>query len=295
VLYDRIAPLVASLKMDEPLKNHTTYRVGGAAKYFVEVHRLDQLERLYSLAAAENVPLIVLGGGSNSLFSDHGFPGIVARMLGTFTEYRFDGEHLEAGAGALLPVLVRESAEHGLAGLECLAGVPGTLGGALVCNAGSRDEWIGSMVVSIDVLSVSGSPVRIAAPEAAFAYRTSALENRVILGVALNLKKGHKNDILNHVRERALRRAQTQPAGTWNAGSVFRNPPGESAGRLIEAVGLKGLKFGGAQVSEKHANFIVNTGDATSSDIRSLISTVRHKVKEQSGIDLELEIKIVGA
>ena len=289
-----IAALVSSLKINEPLKDHTTYHTGGPAQYFAEVRQSSELEHLCNFATMEHVPLCILGGGSNVLFSDQGCEGIVVRLLGEFTEFNFDGEKLSAGAGARLPVLVKESAERGLSGIECLAGVPGTLGGALISNAGTRDEWIGSVISSIDVLSGNGCRLKIGAAEAGFGYRESALKNLIILGATLNLKKGQKNDILNHVKELMFRRSQAQPAGAWNAGSVFKNPQDDSAGRLIESAGLKGLTFGGAQVSEKHANFIVNTGNATSSDIRSLISIVHHKVKEQFGVNLELEIQIRG-
>jgi UDP-N-acetylmuramate dehydrogenase len=252
------------------------------------------MEQLWQLAAAEHLPLFVLGGGSNVLCGDRGFPGIVVQLSGALGAWHFSGTRVTAGAGVRLASLVRESIDCSLAGLECLAGVPGTVGGALITNAGTRDEWIGAVVESIDLLSAEGRRERIPAAAAGFSYRASALENRVILGATLNLKKGQKNDILNHIHERTLRRAATQPAGTRNAGSVFKNPPGDSAGRLIEAAGCKGLICGGAHVSEKHANFIVNTGEATSADIRALIATVRRKVKDQCGVDLQLEIKIVG-
>lgn len=240
------------------------------------------------------MPFFVLGGGSNILFGDRGFDGIVVRLAGDMSGYRFEGSVLHVGAGAHVPALVKESAERGLSGLECLAGVPGTIGGALVGNAGTRDEWIGEAVASVNVALESGQIVPLDRRELSFSYRTSNLAGRPVTGAVLNLKKGSKNDILNKLKERMLRRTQRQPAGTWNAGSVFRNPPDDSAGRLIEACGLKGLAFGGAQVSEKHANFIVNAGSATAADVRSLVALVRQKVKEKFQVELTLEIKIVG-
>jgi UDP-N-acetylmuramate dehydrogenase len=282
------------VRVNEPLKDHTTYRIGGPATCFAEVETIAELSRLCRFARQEKVPFMVLGGGSNVLFGDRGFDGIVALLAGEFTAHRFEGGMLRAGAAARLPVLVKESAARDLAGLECLAGVPGTVGGALMSNAGTRDEWIGEVVTAVEVMNDAGTVMTIDRKDIEFYYRGSSLEGLLVTGVALNLKKGVKNDILSKINELMTRRSKSQPVGTWNAGSVFRNPPNDSAGRLIEACGLKGLSFGGAKVSEKHANFIINEGKAASADIRSLIVLVRQKVKEQFGVDLELEIKLVG-
>lgn len=249
---------------------------------------------LYRFARKESMRFLILGGGSNVLFGDHGFDGIVVRLGGELAAHHFEGTVLHAGAGARLPVLVKESAERELAGLECLAGVPGTMGGALMSNAGTRDEWIGESVAAVRVMNDAGAITTIDRKDMEFSYRSSSLEGYLVTGAVLSLKKGLKNDILNRINFLMERRSKGQPAGTWNAGSVFRNPPDESAGRLIEACGLKGLAFGGARISDKHANFIINSGNATAADVRSLISLIRHKVQEKFGIDLHLEIKLIG-
>jgi len=228
------------------------------------------------------------------LFGDKGFDGIVAKLSGDFCDHRFHGETLYAGAGARLAFLVNDCAEKGLSGFEGLAGIPGTVGGALVSNAGTSLGWIEDSVKSVELLSAAGRVRHAAREKIKFFYRGSSLEGKIVLGAVFHLKKAQKNDILNKISGLIARREETQPIGSWNAGSVFKNPPEDSAGRLIEECGLKGLKFGGAQVSEKHANFIVNNGRALSSDVKSLIATIHQKVKEKFGVGLELEIKIAG-
>jgi UDP-N-acetylmuramate dehydrogenase len=240
------------------------------------------------------LPFIIIGGGSDILFGDKGVDGIVVKLAGDFCEHRFHNETLYAGAGARLAVLVSECAEKGLSGLEGLAGIPGTVGGALVSNAGTNLGWIEDVLKSAEVMSTSGKVRRIAREKIKFFYRSSSLEGKMLLGAVFHLKKAQKNDILNKIAGLMRRREETQPVSTWNAGSVFKNPPEDSAGRLIEECGLKGLKFGGAVISQKHANFIVNTGSAKASDVRALIAAVHGKVKEKFGIELELEIKLAG-
>jgi UDP-N-acetylmuramate dehydrogenase len=289
-----LTAITPHVRFNEPLSGHTTFRVGGPAHYFVDAQNLHELRQLRELCRAKNIPLLLLGGGSNVLVSDEGFPGLVLRLAGDFARHRFEGEELHAGAGALMPMLVRKALDHELSGLECLAGVPGTLGGAVVGNAGSAEEWIGTLIESVDVLGDTGSTLTLPRRDLSFSYRSSSLAGRIVLGAVLRLKKAQKNDILLTINDRMLRRSERQPAGAWCAGSVFKNPPGSSAGKLIEEAGLKGLSFGGARVSEKHANFVVNTGNATASDIKTLITMVRHKIQERSGITLELEIKVIG-
>lgn len=228
------------------------------------------------------------------LFGDAGFPGVVVRLSGELSGFSIEGDTVRAGGGASVGVLINRCAENGLSGLEGLAGVPGTVGGALAGNAGTSAGWIGDVVSSVDVLSDSGHAVTLDRGEMRFVYRGSNLEGRCVLSAVFNLKKAPKNDIVSRINEIMLRRSNTQPIGTWNAGSVFKNPPENSAGRLIDACGLKGVRFGGAQVSEKHANFIVNTGQAKASDVRALIAMIHARVKEKFGISLDLEIKIVG-
>jgi UDP-N-acetylmuramate dehydrogenase len=228
------------------------------------------------------------------LISDQGFEGIVVRLKGEFCVYTFSEDIVKTGAGVLLGGLIQKCLERKLSGLEYLNGIPGTIGGALISNAGTTGHWIGDVVVDVDVLSDLGHVQTLKKEELRFYYRGSSLENRIILASTLCLKKAQKNDILNTINEIMNHRLKSQPLDEWNAGSIFKNPPGQSVGELIEKAGLKGLKFGGAKISEKHANFIVNVGDAKSSDVRSLIGMIKNKVKEMFNINLELEIKIIG-
>lgn len=237
---------------------------------------------------------MVLGAGSNVLMGDKGFDGVVIKLAGDFSEYSFDGTKASAGAGARIPVLVNKCMENGLSGLEALAGIPGTVGGALVSNAGTKEGCIGDAVSSVEVMAANGNIETLKKKEIVFGYRSSSLDGKLILKAEFSLKKAQKNDILKNINELLLRRSAAQPLDAWSVGSIFKNPGGDSAGRLIEAAGLKGMQFGGAKVSEKHANFLVNAGGATAADMRNLIAAVRNKVRESSGVELELEIKIIG-
>ena len=227
------------------------------------------------------------------LAADGGFRGIIVKLAGEFREFSFDGDSIAAGCGTAMSALVKASIERELTGLECLSGVPGTLGGAILGNAGSKDEWIGNAVGSVEAIDGTGKVTVIPKENIKFGYRCSGLNNIILLKARLNLKKSLKNDIFTKVERYFSAREQSQPLGSWNAGCVFKNPDGESAGRLIDQCGLKGLRFGGAKVSEKHANFILNIENAKASDVLELVRIIRAKVLEKFKIKLELEIKIV--
>ena len=289
----RLASLVSVLKVNEPLKNHTTFHLGGPADYFAEVQNRKELLDIYNFAKKQNVSLMVLGGGSNVLVDDRGFRGIIMKLSGEFREIALDGDVLSAGCGALTQTVLKASIDKELSGLECLSGIPGTIGGAIAGNAGSKDSWIGDAVISVEVLNEEGKILEIPKEKIKFGYRSSGLNNNILLKAKLNLKKSLKNDIFTKVERYASSREQTQPLGSWNAGCIFKNPDGGIAGRLIDECGLKGLSFGGAKVSEKHANFILNVDNAKSSDVFELMKIIRSKVKEKFNINLELEIKII--
>ncbi len=293
-LASQISSIVSSLKIDEPLKNHTTFKIGGPARYFVEAANKKEIQNLWNFTHNEGLPLFVLGRGSNILVSDRGFDGVVVCLTGEFKDFIFQSEKLVAGCGVSLAKIVNECVQRSLSGIEYLAGIPGTLGGAIVGNAGSSDVWIEDIINSVKAIDENGQIVEILKKDILFRYRGTDLGKKVLLESALNLKKSTKNDIVKKIKENTDRRFESQPIESWNAGSIFKNPKGDYAGRLIEQAGLKGLKFGGAQVSEKHANFIINSGDAKSSDVLELIKVVRHNVKEKFGLDLELEIKLIG-
>lgn len=282
------------VRRDEPLAPLTTYRIGGPALYFAEAPSRRGLALLLRAVRTLQLPYVILGGGSNILFGDNGFPGVVIRLTGDFNAWRLEGDTLVAGAGTPLALLVKKTAELGFGGLEPLAGIPGTLGGAVMGNAGTKEGWIGDLLAGVDILTENGEMLTRNRSDINFAYRSSGLENTVILGASFHLKKGQKNDIVTEINNRLSRREESQPQGTGNAGSVFKNPPGDSAGRLIESAGLKGARCGGAVVSDKHANFIINTGHASAQDVRTLISIIQKKVRETFNVPLEPEIKIFG-
>lgn len=250
--------------------------------------------RLRDVAGRASLPVLVLGGGSNILAGDRGFSGLVVRLGGEFTAISVEGSCIHAGAGASAAALMKAAADSELAGLEFLAGLPGTVGGAVVGNAGAAEAWTGERITAVEVLDPDGGIRAVPAGEIRFSYRDSNLRDTIVLRASFGLKKGAKNDILEKAKTIMSRRSQSQPLGTFNAGCVFRNPRGDSAGRLIDAAGLKGFRFGGAQISEKHANFIINTGTATAADVRSLVSAVRARIRERFGCELELEIRLVG-
>lgn len=280
---------------DEPLARHTTWGIGGPADFYVEVTSRDALDRLLAWAVQKQVPLFPIGQGSNLLVGDRGVRGIVVRLRGEFEriDVHPDGT-VDAGAGAFLPQIARACAAAGLTGAEPFCGIPGTLGGGLMTNAGTPEGDLGGVVREVIALDGDGRERRLTAKDLRFGYRRSNLTNHLVLSARLKLRPGNRNDILASVEKQLARRAERQPLGTKNCGSVFKNPPGDHAARLIEAAGLKGARSGDARVSPKHANFIENTGRATAADVRALIARVRADVREKFGVDLELEVWPVG-
>jgi len=290
-----ILSLFPSAKLDEPMSLHTTFRIGGPADAYVEIDKREDLPALFRFARENGLGVFLLGWGSNLLVRDGGIRGVVLRLRGEFEEMKFDGRRVWAGAGVRVPALVTACAEKGLAGAEPLVGVPGTVGGALVMNAGTREGEIASLVRWVDVFDPGGlKEERLEPARLDFRYRASNLENRVILGGGLELKPGDKVDILRRVRELQQRRLRTQPVHAYNVGSTFKNPPGRFAAELIEKAGLKGMRRGGAVVSPKHANFFENEGNASARDVLALVDAVRGSVRDKFGVDLELEMKVVG-
>lgn len=283
------------VRRDEALARHTSYRIGGPAALFVECATLGDLGRALSVCTEEGVEWTVLGKGSNVLAADSGYEGAVVVLGKDFKRWELQGLHLTAGAGVALAVVVQAAFRAGLTGLEFAVGVPGTLGGALAMNAGSRDSWIGEIVESVTVF-VPGSGLRVVGgAEIEWGYRRSGLSAMgVIVEASLLLREGDADHIRQVMEASLRRRKRTQPLGVMCAGSVFVNPEGDSAGRLIEAAGLKGATVGGATVSDVHANFIVNTGSATATDVVALVRQVREVVKETHGVELRPEIRFIG-
>jgi UDP-N-acetylmuramate dehydrogenase len=261
----------------------------------VWVSDMDALRQILLLARSHSVPVMVLGKGSNVLVRDGGIDGIVLRLVDEFTNIEVASERVRAGAAAALGDVVSKATSAGIGGLEFLAGIPGTVGGAAVTNAGSRDVWVSDRLTEIGLLTADLLERTLSVSDLDFGYRSSGISNdRVVTAVTL---AGHRcaiEDARRKVEEYLDMRKSTQPAGERTAGCVFKNPEGDAAGRLIDQVGLKGFKIGGAEVSSIHANWIVNSGGATAHEILRLIEEIRGRVRGAYGTELELEIKVIG-
>ncbi|MDB9822726.1 UDP-N-acetylmuramate dehydrogenase [Deltaproteobacteria bacterium] len=281
-----------------PMDQYTTFRAGGKAEVICFPSELETLSRVVSYLHNENIPCLILGNGSNVLVKDNGIEGVVIVLKGRLAavEKMGDrGEILLAGGGLSIAKLLSYSGIEGFSGLEFLAGIPGTVGGAVFMNAGAFGWEIGSTVQEIRIVTGKGEPSLVAGSQLNFSYRGSSLPKRAVIhGVKFKLHKEHKDKINGRIADYLKKRKKSQPLDFPSAGSVFRNPPGDHAGRLIEEAGLKGTRIGGAMISPMHANFIVNTGGAKAEHIIALMDLARGKVREETGIDLEPEIKVVG-
>ncbi len=283
-----------AVKVGEPMNMHTSFRVGGPADIYVEPTTVDELQGALAVISEEGVPYRVIGNGTNLLVSDEGFRGAILRLGPRFAKWsRESTKSIWAEAGIPLPVLAKRAANEGLSGLEFMSGIPGTLGGAIHMNAGAWGSTIGEKVRRIWILG-DQDVVKLEKEMLSFSYRQSNLGNKVIVAAEFELAEASSAEIQEQMQEYLKRRQDTQPLGLPSAGSVFRNPEGHKSARLIDEAGLKGLSIGGAQVSPIHANFIVNLGYATASDIYRLISEVQAIVERETGILLKPEIEIIG-
>ena len=272
----------ANVKLEEPMKNHTTFRIGGPARYFVTPENADAL-------------ILVIGNGSNLLVSDQGYQGVVISTE-KLDHCQVEGNQIRAGAGVKLARMAKQALEHGLAGLEFAAGIPGTVGGALVMNAGAYGSEMKNVLVDAVLLTKDGAVIRRTGEELELGYRTSNIptEGLTVLEAEVRLQPGDKTEILRVMNDLAAKRREKQPLEYPSAGSTFKRPEGYFAGKLIDDAGLRGFQVGGAQVSEKHCGFVINRNQATAADVEELCRQVAEKVKEQSGVDLEMEIKRLG-
>jgi len=287
------SPLV---RHDVPLAAFTTFKVGGPARYLAEVSDEEQLLAVLDAAPAD-LPVLVLGRGSNVVVSDEGYDGLIVRLRGTFLEVEVGGDGIvRAGAGVALPRLARAAAAAGRGGLEFYLGIPGSVGGAVRMNAGGHGRDTAAVLRDARIMTVPARDVRTVPVEAlGLGYRSSALtDDDVVLGARFVTVPADPATLESRSREIARWRREHQPGGTRNAGSVFKNPPGTSAGRLIDEAGLKGLRRGGAMVSTLHANFLVAEEGATARDIWELVGEVRRRVEAATGIRLEPELRFVG-
>lgn len=287
------------VKLNEPLARYTSMKIGGPADYFIEVAGEAALAATLRIAAGAGVNLYVLGNGSNVLISDRGVRGVVLRLAGEFKKVVWRdtdrGAIASAGAAYAVALLVREAARRGYSGLEFAEGIPGSIGGAVYMNAGAYGAEFESVIAAVEGISRAGEPLRLVRERMKFSYRDAHLpEGFVVTRAELRLKKAEAGSVHAKVRDLTSRRKGSQPSGYPNSGSMFRNPPGDFAGRLIEAAGLKGRRIGAAQISDRHANFFVNLGGASAAEVRQLMDLARAEVLRRFAVELVAEVKFVG-
>lgn len=285
-----------AVALAEPMSGHTTFRTGGPADIFIMPKSLEEVKASIEILQKHQIPILVIGNGSNLLVSDKGIRGAVLHIGGRMSEISVDGETIYAQGGVLLSTLSAKAAENSLTGLEFASGIPGSLGGAVTMNAGAYGGEMKDVLVSADVLTKEFEVKTILAEDLHLSYRHSVLPEKeyILLNATLRLKKGNLDEIKNKMKELGEQRREKQPLQFPSAGSTFKRPEGYFAGKLIQDADLKGKSIGGAQVSEKHAGFVINKGNATTQDILDLISFCQQTVFDKFGVSLETEVKIVG-
>jgi UDP-N-acetylmuramate dehydrogenase len=289
-IFDGLEEIVES---DHPLAPHTWYRLGGPADYFIQPRTVQELKRVVQRCDENHVPVFVMGMGSNLLVGDEGVRGAVIKLEGDeFGQTEFESEQVTAGAGVQLSKLVLDCVDRGLSGIEALTGIPGSVGGAVKMNAGGNFGDIGSAVESVTLMDAHGSVFEKSKPELIFDYRSANIRARFVLSARVKLSPADPERIMRTVKESWIYKKNSQPLSTRNCGCVFKNPPGATAGALIDRAGLKGRRVGGAVVSEKHANFIIAQDGCKSRDVMQLIESVQQEVRRRLDVQLELELEI---
>ncbi len=296
---DEIVRLLSDLTTPEqvqtavPLSGMTTMHVGGPADVVVTPYGLEETKKVIGRLIEEDVPWVVLGRGSNVLASDIGYDGVVVRIAENLQNLRMEGNTLIAQAGATLTSIARWAGAKGFAGMEFASGIPGTLGGGIYMNAGAYGGEMKDIVTKVRVLDMTGQVIELSNEEMQFGYRYSILQKKtwVVLEAELQLTKDNPEAIKARMKELAHKRREKQPLDEYSSGSTFKRPEGHFAGALIEQAGLKGYAVGGAKVSEKHAGFVINTGEANCREVVELIHQIMVKVKETSGVELEPEVR----
>jgi UDP-N-acetylmuramate dehydrogenase len=295
-----LTELLASdlVRCDHSFSGMTTYKFGGPARWYAEIGTEGELMRVLAArrGEAEPPPVFVLGRGSNVVVSDQGFDGLVIRLVGDFNSISLEEAVIRAGAGVPLPVLARYCASISRGGLEFYVGIPGTVGGAVVMNAGGHGSDTSEWLLDATLIDMATAEKRTAGPgELGLSYRRSAVSpNEIVIGARFRTVERAPGEGEQLMREITAWRRAHQPGGTFNAGSVFKNPPGDAAGRIIDAAGLKGVRCGGAAVSERHANFFVAEEGATAQDVFDLVNMVRSEIRQRTGVDLQPEIRFIG-
>lgn len=284
------------LRIDEPMATHTTFRVGGKADYFAMPHSVEEVQNLIALCRQEKMPYYIMGNGSNLLVSDKGYRGLIIQIYKEMNAIVVQGDKIVAQAGALLSKVGNVALDAELTGFEFAAGIPGTVGGAVVMNAGAYGGEMKDILLSATIVTQEGEIKILSIDELDLGYRTSVIgrENYVVLEARYQLQKGNKEIIRAKMDELKTQRTTKQPLEYPSAGSTFKRPEGYFAGKLIQDAGLRGFQVGGAQVSEKHCGFVINTGDATAADIANLIKQVSEQVMQTFGVKLETEVKFLG-
>jgi len=284
------------IKEEEPMKLHTTFRIGGPAKYFVIPETKEEVKEVVACCKSEGMPYYILGNGSNLLVSDKGYEGVVIQIFKNMNQITLEGDTITAQAGAILSSVANKALEAELTGFEFAAGIPGTLGGACVMNAGAYGGEMKDVLVNVVVLTQDGEFLTIPKEELELGYRTSVIakKNYIVLEATIKLTKGDKNAIKERMDELKVQRTTKQPLEYPSAGSTFKRPVGHFAGKLIQDAGLRGFQVGGAQVSEKHCGFVINKDQATAADVAELMRQVSAIVKDQFGVELEAEVKRLG-
>jgi UDP-N-acetylmuramate dehydrogenase len=281
------------VETDYPLAKRTWYGLGGPADYFIRPKTIEQLKEIVKRCNENGLRMYAMGFGSNLLIGDDGLRAAVIKLEAeNFSQIKYDKQDVIAGAGAELSRLVLTCVEKGLSGVEALTGIPGSVGGAVKMNAGGNFGDFGSSVETVTLMDSSGNIFEKSKPELVFDYRRTNITAKFVLKARLKLNSADPEQIMRTVKEIWIHKKNSQPLNSKNSGCIFKNPPGASAGALIDRTGLKGLQIGGAVVSEKHANFIIAKEGCSSRDVMRLIEAIKQRVEEQSNIELELEIEI---
>lgn len=284
------------IKINEPMKNHTSIRIGGPADIMVLPTKTEQISNIIQVCRKNNIPFFVMGNGTNLLVRDEGIRGVVIKLAQNFNDALVHKNLMRCKAGMPLSIAAKIALENRLSGLEFAHGIPGTIGGAAVMNAGAYDGEMADIVRKVTVIDMDGNIFEMQKSQLEYDYRSCKLQNsdEILLEVELELKPGKYDDIKKKMEDFLLRRKDKQPLELPSAGSAFKRPPGNYAGALIEKAGLKGYRIGGAMVSDKHSGFIVNVDNATFEDVINLIQYIQRQVKSKFNVELESEIKICG-
>ena len=284
------------VRINEPMNRHTTFRIGGPADYFLLPSSSEEVKGILEICKEESLQYFILGNGSNLLVSDEGYRGVIIQLYRNYGGLTVEGTEIRAGAGVLLSQIAAAARNESLTGFEFAGGLPGTLGGAVVMNAGAYGGELKDVLKEAVVMDSEGNIFTVPVEKLAMGYRTSLVKTAgyLVLEVVISLKKGSQEEIRDTMKDLADRRISKQPLEYPSAGSTFKRPEGYFAGKLIMDAGLRGYQVGGAQVSEKHCGFVINKGNATAADVCRLMADVQAKVQEQFGVTLEPEVKFLG-